>query len=69
MAYMQAIGPCVVCKAIFSFNARLVPSVVIKGIREPICQSCVDRANPERVLRGLPQIKILPGAYEPEEVA
>ena len=35
------------------------------GTREPICQACVDRANPERIKRGLAPIVPLPDAYEP----
>ena len=68
MAYMTAMGACIACKRIFSFNPNLVPSVSIDGRpREPICQDCVDRANIKRKANGLEPIVPLPGAYEPEE--
>jgi hypothetical protein len=69
MVWMHVIGECVVCHAMFSFNANRVPSVVVDGKREPVCRECVEGANPQRVKRGLPAIVILPGAYEAEEVA
>jgi hypothetical protein len=69
MSWMQAIGECAACHGIFVFNPMRVPSVVVAGEREPICRTCIERANPERVKRGIPPIVILPGAYEAEEVA
>ena len=68
MAYMFVLGDCVACGRPFTFNADLVPSVVVRGKREPVCRECVIRANPLREARGLEPIKILPGAYEPAEV-
>ena len=69
MGYMMVIGPCFGCGRTFSFHPDRVPSITINGIREPICLNCVERANPIRVQNGLDPIRILPGAYEPEEVA
>ena len=72
MAFMMAMGRCCACKQMFSFNPDRVPSVRVSvpdGPREPICRGCVERANPERVKRGLAPITVLPGAYEAEEVA
>lgn len=69
MGWMFVLGECVVCRRLFSFNADRVPSVVVNGTREPICRACVERANPLRKAKGLPEIPILPGAYEAEEVA
>jgi hypothetical protein len=60
-------GPCVACRRTFGFNPEKVPSVIVDGQREPICQGCVDQANPERERNGLPKIVPLPGAYEPIE--
>ncbi len=68
MAYVVVVGPCVACGRVFSFNPDRVPSVTVKGSREPVCRNCVERANPRRVENGLPPIVPLPGAYEPEEV-
>lgn len=67
MAYMHVLGECVGCRRMFSFNADLVPSITIDGVRQPICRACVDRVNPKRKANGLEPITPLPGAYEPEE--
>lgn len=69
MGYMMAMGPCIGCKALFSFNPNRVPSVTVGGKKEPICRNCVDRANPLRVKNGLEPIVPAPDAYEAEEVA
>ena len=59
-------GHCVVCGRAFSFNPELVPSVRVNGVREPICRTCVERSNGERVKKGIPPIAVLPGAYDVE---
>lgn len=64
MSAMFALGECVCCHQLFSFNPDLVPSVTINGAREPLCRACVERANPLRKAKGLPEIVPLPGAYE-----
>jgi hypothetical protein len=69
MAWMFVLGNCIGCGKPFSFNAERVPSVVVRGEREPICRECVERANPLREKNGLAPIVILPGAYEAGEVA
>jgi len=66
---MIAMGGCYVCKRLFSFNPNRVPSLVTAMGREPVCRECIERANPERVKRGIPPIPILPGAYEAEGAA
>jgi hypothetical protein len=68
MGYMYVMGPCFSCKRIFTFSAERVPSLVVNGEREPICEACIRRANPVRVANGLEPIVPLPGAYEPDEV-
>jgi len=68
MSYMSAMSPCCGCGRIFSYNPERVPSVTIRGHKEPVCQECVDRVNPIRVANGLEPIRPLPGAYEAEEV-
>jgi hypothetical protein len=65
MGYMSLIAACGGCGRIFTSNPNLVPVVVVEGERIPICRSCVEAANPERVKRGLEPIVIQPGAYEP----
>jgi hypothetical protein len=69
MAWMFVLGECVACQKPFTFNADRVPSVVVKGQREPVCRECVEKANPLRERNGLAPIVILPGAYEAGEVA
>lgn len=66
--YMFAFSACFGCKRPFSYNPERVPSVVVDGVREPICQECVTRVNPLRLAKGLEPIAVLSGAYEPEEV-
>ena len=67
--YMFAMGPCIGCGRIFSFNPHKVPSIRIPadGDRQPICRDCVARANPMRAKNGLPPIPVLPDAYEAAE--
>jgi hypothetical protein len=65
MGYAIAMGACCGCGRVFQFNPLSVPSVTIRGSREPICLSCVERANPRRAANGLPPIVPLPDAYEP----
>jgi hypothetical protein len=64
MGYAIAIAPCIACGKLFGFNPHRVPSVVIKGTREPICRDCVEQANPERVARGLAPFTVYPDSYE-----
>lgn len=67
MTYVFVTAPCIACKVPFLFHPNRVPAAVVNGIREPICQACVERANPQRIARGLKPIPILPGAYEPAD--
>ena len=64
MSFVLCHGYCIGCHRLFSFNPVRVPSVTVNGSQEPICQNCVNQANPIRVKNGLPPIKPLPGAYE-----
>ena len=63
MGYAFVLAPCFVCKQIFTFHPRKVPSYR----DEPICQNCIQRVNAQRKEKGLEQWPILPGAYEPCE--
>jgi hypothetical protein len=67
MAYMTCMAPCINCRQIFNFNPDRVPSIRVNGNREPICLACVEAANPQRLANGLEPIRVLPGAYEPQE--
>jgi hypothetical protein len=64
MGYAFATSPCVGCGRLFNYNPVRVPSVTIKGSREPICQACVNRWNPLRIANGLAPIVPSPDAYE-----
>lgn len=68
MSCYVCIASCIGFKTIFGFNPDLVPSITIDGVRQPICQDCVERVNPRRVANGLEPIVPLPGAYEPVDV-
>jgi len=65
--YMFATSECFGCHRMFCYNPERVPSIRVNGVREPVCQHCVDVANPRRVKNGLAPIEVLPGAYDPEE--
>jgi hypothetical protein len=65
MGYVTCMSACVGCLRPFHYNPHRVPSVLVNGVREPICRNCVEAANPRRVANGLAPIVPLPGAYEP----
>jgi hypothetical protein len=64
MGVVLAMGSCIGCKRMFSFNPIRVPSITIKGTRQPICAECVVRVNPMRAKNGLPLIVPSPDAYD-----
>ncbi len=72
MAFMTLICSCYTCGRIFTANPNLVPSLPATltrtGEKEPVCLACVKRANPDRIKNGLPEIVVLKGAYEPEQI-
>lgn len=69
MGYVIVMEPCVVCRATFTFHPNKVPSIRVRGVRRPICESCVHQVNRARENRGLPPFPILPGAYEAADEA
>lgn len=69
MGWMLASSHCIGCRMIFSYNPNRVPSILVNGEREPVCRSCVEAANPERIKKGLEPFTIRADAYEPEECA
>lgn len=52
-------GPCCVCHTWTIFHPDHVPSY--QGL--PICLDCITRINTEKTRRGLPAVRIVPGAY------
>lgn len=80
MPFMHAIGFCIACGNIFSFNPERVPCIRASRAtgklvvdpsadREPICRNCFERQNAIRREMGNPEVPLLPGAYDPEEIA
>jgi hypothetical protein len=67
MGFMVVMSACLGCRRVFSYNPDLVPSLRVNGVKEPVCQSCINRVNPQRIANGLPAIQPLPGAYAAQE--
>ena len=64
MGYLFALSPCYGCGGLFTYHPLRMPSIVVNGSREPICERCVEAVNPQRISRGLEPIVVLPGAYD-----
>ena len=69
MGYVYMTSQCFSCKQLFDYNPHRVPSLTIRGVREPFCKRCVEEANPKRIANGLEAVEILDGAYEPMKEA
>lgn len=71
MGVMTLMCTCYTCGRTFLCSPTKVPSapanLTTTGTKEPVCEHCVNRANPERIRNGLPPIEILPGAYEGDD--
>lgn len=65
MAYVMVMSPCYGCKKDFMYNPQYVPSLTIDGVREPFCQSCIDKANVVRRQKSLEPLVPHPQAYQP----
>ena len=63
--FVSCISNCYGCKLPFSFNPHFVPSLTINGVKEPFCQSCIERANIIRAEKGMAPLVPHPQAYEP----
>ncbi|KKN40332.1 hypothetical protein LCGC14_0734360 [marine sediment metagenome] len=64
MGFVICYGTCFGCKRSFGFNPNRVPSILVEGVKQPVCRGCVDRSNPQRRANGLEEIVVLAGAYE-----
>jgi hypothetical protein len=62
MGYYSLFCNCAACHQPMMCNPRLVPSIRINGIKEPICESCVSRWN---LLHPDKYFNIPSGAYDP----
>jgi hypothetical protein len=67
MGWEMVMGPCFGCKRTFGFNVEHVPSILVDGVKQPVCRDCIVRVNPQRVANGLEPIVPHPDAYEPRE--
>ena len=69
MGYMTLFAPCLICGEMFSSNPLHVPSLRSPetGEKEPICSSCLNRANYDRRMAGKKPVVPHPSAYEPEK--
>jgi len=65
MGYVFCTSSCANCGRLFSYNPMRVPSVRVKGAREPVCETCIRRANQLRIANGLDPFVVLPDAYQP----
>jgi hypothetical protein len=61
LAYSECFG----CRRLFAYNPMHVPSIPIRGKRQPICLDCVHKVNPMRAKNGLAPIIPHRDAYEP----
>jgi hypothetical protein len=65
MAYVQALGHCILCEKVFAFNPLRVPSLRVDGERRPVCAECIQlKVNPYRESQGLEPVVPEPDAYE-----
>ena len=68
MGYYTMFASCAGCKRMISCNPNYVPSLVVNGHREPICESCHARWNEiHRTSKGLEPVSLHPQAYKPQE--
>lgn len=62
MGYAIMYASCCNCKSLIAFNPHKVPSLMINGVREPLCEGCAIRWNQLHPENARP---IQEGAYEP----
>lgn len=66
MGYAVMVANCWVCRKLFSFNPRRVPSIRDEdGVFQPVCRECVEMANRIRVVKELKPFIIPDDAYSP----
>jgi len=57
---------CVNCRTPMSCNPEKVPSLVLDGVREPLCEACFHKWNQiHRTSKGLEPVPLHPDAYTP----
>lgn len=65
MGWMFVLGACINCHTLISFNPDTVPSIRVKGVREPLCRGCATKWNKMHPEHARPIAK---DAYEAAEV-
>jgi len=67
MGYALATSTCFGCRRLFSYNPVRVPSIrdPDTGTKEPVCFSCITRANVQRKAKGFAPLVPHSMAYEP----
>lgn len=60
--FAYVVGLCAACNHVIGFHPHKVPSLMINGKKEPICEGCAKRWNELHPAEAKP---ILEGAYEP----
>ena len=63
--YVSVLGPCVRCRRPFLFSPTRVPSIRVRGSREPVCPDCLAVLNRVRQEAGLEPWTVRPDAYDP----
>ena len=64
MGYATVMSECCGCHKVMTYNPHKVPSMRVNGVREPVCRTCIETANPKRIKAGLEPFVIQPGAYD-----
>ena len=64
MGHYFLIAECIGCGKVFTCNPDLVPSITVKGVKEPVCKDCFDRRQAHRKEHRLPIETHHPLAYE-----
>jgi len=65
MGYVFAMGPCLRCGRVFSFNPHRVPSIRVNGEREPVCRPCYEHLARLQQAAGMKVLELPHDAYEP----
>ena len=69
VGFVTVFAECVACGKIITPNIEHCPSLVVKGVREPLCEECFHVWNEiHRTRKGLEPIKLHPKAYSCSEL-
>lgn len=66
MAYATVFSPCLNCNRVFGYNPHKVPSILVNGVKEPVCLDCIEAENARREANDLELLpEPHPEAYQP----